>query len=270
MSDPLSARVDEVLSRLQQAREIFCGLDYDGTLAPIAPRPDAAMPYPGTEALLLALAATNGTRVAIVTGRSIADVGRFLDLAPVYYVGVHGYEVRRPGATVEASRTALQTRQQWPRLATEVARRLAGIAGIFLEDKGVAVAAHYRGVPPADAVRTCAIVEEVGSEHLARGESIEILHGHSVIELRPTGIDKGKTLCELIAADAPGSLALYIGDDRTDEDAFRALPPGSITVRVGPAGSETAADYSVAGPADVHAFLRQLLHARLGDTSPRG
>lgn len=262
MPDPFRVWGAPVLARLRHARNVFCGLDYDGTLAPIAPTPDTAVPYPGTAALLADLAAAPHTRVAIVTGRSIADVRRFLDVDGAYYVGVHGVEVRRPGAGIETNPVVGSGSGSWPPLAAEVARRLGTVAGVFLEDKGVAVAAHYRGANADDAARTRVVVESLGAALIAEGAAIEVLHGHAVVELRPRGIDKGTTLRRLIASDAPGSLALYIGDDRTDEDAFRALPPDSITVHVGPEDCETSADHAIANPAEVHTFLQQLLQTR--------
>lgn len=262
MPDPFRVWGAAALARLRHARTVFCGLDYDGTLAPIAPTPDTALPYPGTAALLAGLTAAPRTRVAIVTGRTIADVRRFLDVAGAYYVGVHGVEVRRPGAGIETTPVGGGAPGPWPPLAAEVARRLDGVAGIFLEDKGVAVAAHYRGASADDAARTRAVVEALGASLIAQGASIEVLHGHAVVELRPRGIDKGSALRRLIASDAPGSLALYIGDDRTDEDAFRALSPDAITVRVGPEDCDTSADHAIADPAEVHTFLQQLLRAR--------
>ena len=261
----MAPEIDDIIAALLARRaactSLFCGLDYDGTLAPIAPTPDAAVPYPGTAALLGRLAATPATRVAIVTGRSIDDVRRFLDLDDVYYVGIHGLELRRPGSTVTDSAAGRRARMVLPRLVERLRPELDGRPGLLLEEKGAAVAVHYRLAAESDAAHGRAVVEGLVDDLRDAGEAIDLLRGHEVVEVRPAGVDKGRALCELLASDAPGSLPLYIGDDRTDEDAFRALPAAAVTIRVGPADVETRAQFRLADPAAVHSFLQGVLRS---------
>ena len=102
----------------------------------------------------------------------------------------------------------------------------------------------------------------VARAYQRRGVKVTVTHGHEVIEIRPTDANKGRTVCALLAAYAPGALPVYIGDDRTDEDAFACLPPESITIRVG-ASVPSRARFRLAAPADVYSFLRALLDCRL-------
>src|SRR6266446_5392339 len=85
-----------VLRRVSAAAQVFCFLDYDGTLAPLAPTPAEAVPLPGTLELLRQLAQAPGVLVAVVTGRTIVDVRRALEVPGIYYVGLHGLEIRTP------------------------------------------------------------------------------------------------------------------------------------------------------------------------------
>ena len=90
-----------------------------------------------------------------------------------------------------------------------------------------------------------------------------LTYGHEVTEIRPAGVDKGEAVRALLAACNHRPLAVYIGDDRTDSDAFAALPPDSITIDVRPADESGPAHYSLPGPAEVHRFLHALLACRL-------
>lgn len=258
----LHAAEAQVLQRLAAAASVFCFLDYDGTLAPIAPTPNAAAPLPGSAELLRELAAIPDTRLALVTGRSVADLRRFLDIPGAYYVGLHGAEVLEPGGELHLAREAEASRAALPALKEQLQRALAGLPGIVLEDKGAALACHYRLATPAAAAKARQIVEACAHDHQQRGVPITVASGHEVIEVRPAGTDKGKTVCALLAAHAPVDLVIYVGDDRTDEDAFALLPADAITIRVGPAAEPTRARYRLNGPADVQRFLRAAIAAR--------
>jgi len=267
MAEHIDSDRDAVLARLRDAPCVFCGVDYDGTLAPIAATPAEAQPYPGTLSLLQRLAAAAHVHVAIVTGRAIADVRAFLDVPQAYYVGIHGLELKRPGEAVDFSAAGRRARALQPAVSARLHTELGDLPGLLIEEKGAALALHYRLATPADAARGRAVIEAAVHELLNRGEPLDLLEGHEVIEVRPQGIDKGRALCELLARDAPAALVLYIGDDQTDEDAFRALPASALTIRVGPADVDTAATYRLNDPAEVHAFLRTI--ADLNDAPTR-
>jgi len=248
-----------LLARIAAAPSLFCGLDYDGTLAPLAPTPDDARPLPGTDALLHRLAARRGTRIAIVTGRAIANVQRFLDLDRAYYIGIHGLEIRRPGEPIDYSSAGRAARAILPTLVNRLRAQLGDSAGLLIEEKGAAVALHFRLASAAEGEVAQATLAALVAELETAGEPLELLRGHEVVEVRPRGVDKGRALCELLAANAPDALPLYIGDDQTDEDAFHALPEEAITIRVGAANVETCARHRLADPAEVQAFLEEIV-----------
>ncbi len=192
-------------------------LDYDGTLAAIVPNPEKAFPHPEVPALLHAL--REHYPIYIVTGRSVASLSALLSVPGLEVVGVHGMEAGRLGEAAsplvaEGDLDALQT----------VRAYLPTIPGINVEDKGLAIALHYRDVDTAgvDALRTWS--ETVPS-------SLDRLWGKMVLELRPHGYSKGRAAARL-AAEHPHAVPLFIGDDTTDEEAFAALPQG-LTVKVG-------------------------------------
>lgn len=251
-----------VAPRIAAADRLFCFLDFDGTLARLAPTPCGAAPLPGTATLLSQLAAAPGTELALITGRTIADLRRRLDVPKIHYVGIHGANIELPDGTIVAPATAMAVRPIMAAIARELHEALRGRPGVRLEDKGVAIACHYRLASRADARATAALVAALVHKHQHRDTALAITHGHEVIEIHSAAANKGTAVSTLLAKAGAGTLALYVGDDETDEDAFMQLPADAITVRVGPARVATAARYRVGGPVEVHRLLRVLLACR--------
>lgn len=251
-----------VLEELQRAAVLACCLDYDGTLAPIAPTPEEARPLPGTVALVERLVRARATEVAIVSGRTVDDLRRCLDVPGVVYIGVHGLEWLRPGERLERAAVASRVVEELPAIRRQLEAALGSRPGIRLEDKGLTLAVHYRLASRPDARRAHETVERLVAACRARGVPLDVLRGHEVSEIRPAGANKGRAVVGLLAGRHPEPLVLYIGDDRTDEEAFQSLPASAVTVRVGPPEVETAARYRLGDPAAVQAFLRQLVKVR--------
>lgn len=262
--EPLSAVEKQILRRLREAERVFCFLDYDGTLAPLAATPDQALPLPGTAPLLQEVAMMPGTRVAVVSGRLIADIRRFLDLRGVYYVGLHGLEVCIPSGKTELTEDVASVHAILPEIRGRLEQSLAGRPGVLIEDKGVALACHYRLASRVDAAIARQTLADGVAAYQEKGVPLTLVHGREVTEIRPTSANKGKTVCRLLAAYSPSALAVYIGDDQTDEDAFALLPAESITIRVGSSTVPTVARYRIEDPAAVHRFLGALLEHRRG------
>ena len=242
-----------VAGRLTQAERLLLMLDFDGTLAPIVPRPsdaripDAALPT------LRKLQASPRVTLAIVSGRGARDVQALAGLADVHYLGSHGRERIRPGrAEVESSPAGLsQIRACCQRLADE----LGHIEGFQIEDKGTAAAAHFRNVEARHWQR----VERAVHQAATIG-SLNVSQGKLVFDITPNdGVDKGTAALELLGE--LGGLPVYFGDDTTDETAFAALPDDAITVYVGPEGGGSGARYRVSGPEEVHRALAWLAAA---------
>lgn len=251
----------EVLRRVSAAERVFCFLDYDGTLAPLAQTPDEGAPLPGTVELLRQLAAAPGMRVALLTGRAIADLRRFVDIPDLYYVGIHGLEVRQPNEAVELSEGVAMVRAVLPAVKRQLQQALGARPGLLIEDKGLALACHYRLASSADAAAARHAATSVGQAYQRRGVQIAVRQGRDVVEIRPAYVSKAKTACELLAPPARPALPIYIGDDQSDEAAFALLPPAAITIRVGPA-TATAARYRIEEPSAVQRFLRAVLEHR--------
>ncbi|HYE95260.1 MAG TPA: trehalose-phosphatase [Rubricoccaceae bacterium] len=224
-------------------------LDYDGTLAPLVEDPAAAHPHPEVPVLLRALAARHP--VWVVTGRDLAALARLLPDVRVRCVGLHGAEEGVLGEA--ATRSAFEAHG-------EALRRLRASVpageGICVEDKGgTAFAVHYRNAPDPDAAR--ALLEAWAA---AVPDGLEALWGKRVVECRPKGVSKGVAVARL-AAEHPGRTPVYLGDDVTDEEAFRALAaayPGAVMVKVGE--GETAARYRLPDVEAAVAYLRRFLN----------
>ncbi len=269
MTAPISRSVQkELLWRIAAAPSVFCFLDYDGTLSPLAPTPDEAVALPGTSAVVRELAALPGMHVALVTGRPIADMRRFLDIPGIHYVGIHGVEVRLPSGETQAAEGIEAARAVLQEIKQQLQQAVSTRQGILIEDKGAALACHYRLATPADGAAARKAVAGLAHAHQRDGAALTLVQGHEVTELRPAHVNKGKAACALLAAYGDATLPLYIGDDQTDEDAFALLPPESITVRVAPPGTRTRARYLVPEPSAVHRFLRAVLESRAEGLPP--
>jgi trehalose 6-phosphate phosphatase len=200
-------------------------LDLDGTLAPIAAVPDAVGPDPRRTKLIRELAARLGGRVAVVSGRSVADVDRILEGAAPTVAGVHGLDLRLAGGVRE-------TAAAHPALA-EARARLEAFAerdsGLRVEDKGLGVTLHYRLAPGQEADASAlgqAIADDTG---------LVLQPGDKVVELRTPGRNKGDALEHLMRQPPfAGARPVFVGDDRTDEDGFAAAARlGGFGVLVG-------------------------------------
>jgi trehalose 6-phosphate phosphatase len=217
-------------------------LDVDGTLAPIVPRPEQANVPAETRAEVQRLAARYAL-VACVSGRTGSDARRLVGVEGVVYVGLHGLEIE---AEAERHRDAIHSFAEavdWP-----------------VEDKGLTVSFHYRGVDDEEAARA----ELEGVAERARVAGFRARFGRKVLEiLPPVEAHKGTAIRHLLER-AGLDRALYAGDDRTDLDAFRALEELELGVRVavaseeGPRELREAADVIVDGPAELLRVLRSL------------
>jgi len=182
----------------------------------------------------------------------------------VYYVGLHGLEVCVPGGKTELTEDVAAVQAILPEIRRGLEESLDGRPGVLIEDKGAALACHYRLASQADAVVVRQTLAAAVDLYQQKGVPLTLMHGHEVTEIRPSGANKGKTVCRLLAAYSSAALAVYIGDDQTDEDAFALLPAESITIRVGSSTVPTVARYRIEDPAAVQRFLGALLEHRRG------
>lgn len=228
-------------------------LDFDGTLAELAPRPESVTVPEFLPKLLDALVARLDGAVAVITGRPLAEVDALLAPVSLPGAGLHGAELRTQGG----ARVTLRTVAGIEQLALALRAKFAGDPRLLLEDKGAVLALHFRQAP--ERAQDCAAALR---ELTADRSDLEVILGNRVVEARPRGSDKGHALRRLLS-EAPfaGRLPVFAGDDRTDEDAFAAVVElGGYGIKVGT--GPTAAQYRCAGVTAVHAWLRSSLRPR--------
>jgi len=208
--------------------------------------------------------------VTFVSGRSLRDLKQMVRLGGVCYVGNHGLELRGHG--LQYVNPDAHARRP---LLTELARRsrvvLRRIPGAWVEHKGLTLSLHWRAVPPAAHRRFRKTIAQLLAPYLRR-RMVRLSRGKRVIEIRPrTPWGKGHIVAWLyrrVRAVRHGaqSLLMYLGDDETDEGAFRVVNRlGGISIRVGKPARRTAARYWLTHPREVCAWLKQLAEVR-GET----
>lgn len=252
----------EMVTQCAAAPRVFVALDYDGTLVPLAPRPEDARPTSTVLNLLSRLVQTPGVSVAIVSGRPLADLRALLPVPEMAYIGTHGLEVCTAGGEVTSLLPpgAFSTVLTLLRIQTE--HLVAGVPGVFVENKGQAFALHYRLARPETAERVVAQFLVAVRSYQAKGVTLEVLHGKKVVEVHPVGVNKGKAVQFLLQSCDHATLPLYIGDDATDEHVFRVLHRRGVTILVADPPRRTAAQYHLRNPEEVWRFLTRLLDAR--------
>ena len=253
-------------------------LDYDGTLTPIVERPEAAVLSEPMRRAVERLA--ERCPVVVVSGRSRRDVAARVGLPGLAYAGSHGFDVagfdgdgagggaEPPGEIPPELRAARGARPVVAAAARGLEAALGGgetgaggVPGAQVEAKGWTVAVHYRRVAPERAAEVEAVVDRVVAAH----PELVKTHGKKVFELRPAiEWDKGRAVLWLLDAlglGGPDALPLYLGDDTTDEDAFRALagrPGGGVGILVAEAPRPSAASYRLSCPGEVRELLERL------------
>ena len=233
-------------------------LDLDGTLIEIAQRPDEVRRSARLDALLARLPAATSNAVAIVSGRTVADLDRLLAPHRMPMAGIHGLERRRADGKVIRAPLALD----WMQGVRDAMDRFAEThSGLLLENKGASLALHYRSRPELeDAVQQ--FVAELDLPVAA-----ERLQGRKVMEVKPRQMNKGAAI-RAYMSEPPfsGRTPVFAGDDVTDESGFVVVNElGGVSVKVGTGA--TAASWSLPGVSDV---LDWLTEAVSGKQSPTG
>ena len=255
---PLAA----TLAEMHRTKRLRLLLDYDGTLVPLARSPELAAPDCELLALLSRLAATPGIEVEIVSGRPRETLSDWLGDLPITLWAEHGFWHR--GSPSDVWHPSMDIEPDWmSRVQPILDRFTAATPGAALEVKSASLAWHYRGAPREFGARQAHELRMLLGDALSN-QPLEVLEGKKVIEVRWRGISKALVAKRVVEAMGPETL-VAIGDDRTDEELFRALPPTSVTIAVGRAAS--AAAYRV----DDHRAVRRLLESLALDdavTSP--
>jgi len=249
---------------LLKDRRLFIFLDYDGTLTPIAEKPGYALITKRAKNLLSELSETPRCKLAIISGRSLKDVTRMVGLDNIIYAGNHGLELKGPQVRFKSPLTP-KHRAVLENINRLLRGKLRSIKGVLIENKGLSLSVHYRLVSPENRPLVKNVFRQAMSAHLQRNE-IRIRQGKMVLEVcPPVEWDKGRTVLWLLqnvafSNNAP-VMPIYIGDDLTDEDAFKLLKDSGLTIFVG-RPKKSHAQYYVKGTGDVLNFLRLIIEMK--------
>lgn len=253
--------IDSFLADVGRTRNALLMLDYDGTLAPFVIDRDKAFPYPGIRSLLTALLETDHTRVILVTGRAVKDLIPLLGLERLPEIwGSHGRERLTPDGTYRLTPVDKGAAEGLAR-----ARELLSRKGLVeqMEEKPASVALHTRGMEENSAKEIHGRILAQWSP-IAREKGLLVHEFDGGLELRIPGIDKGFAVATLLKETGRTATA-YMGDDLTDEDAFRAIKGRGLGVLARPEFRPTAADIWLRPPEEVIEFLDSWLEASGGE-----
>ena len=247
----------EAVERFARERSAVLVLDFDGTIAPFAPTPQAARIDPSAEAALRRLTVASGSsrlRVGVASGRRVEELRRLLPPLD-FWIGLHGLEI----AFGEGSARLRFDPQPSDRALERIRGRLAEAIshGGRVEDKQHSIALHVRGLEPAELRdKAIAAFERVIESERVAGAPLECLRGHLVAEARPTAAGKHQAIGDVQRRFGAAALG-FVGDDSTDEEVFRAFP-GELTVVVMDPPRASGARYYLRSPEEAAIFLTRL------------
>jgi trehalose 6-phosphate phosphatase len=250
----LAAALDE----LAGARRLLVALDFDGVLAPIVDDPCTSRTLPASARALEALATIDGTTVALVSGRALADLAALSGFTtPIRLVGSHGGEFDDGAAVLDDEQQA-----RLDRLFAEVGSIVDGQDGVVVEHKPAGMAVHVRAATRETGAR---VLDALQAGPAAAG-GIVATPGKEVLDLAVLEVDKGMAI-DRLRAEVEADAVLFVGDDVTDESGFARLGAGDVGVKVG--AGESTARFRVADPAEVSDLLGRLLAARSRSLRPK-
>ena len=246
---------DQIAERIQE-REAVIFLDYDGTLTPIVARPELAVLSDKMRATIRKLGEMCPT--AIVSGRALSNVKNLVQIDELYYAGNHGFEIASPHDSTILYEKGKEFVTAVKDACQRIELQIAGIDGAFVENKIYSLSVHYRLAAPG----RVAEIERIVVEQLGNYPNLQKHEGKKVFELRPKmDWNKGKAVLWLLQAlhlDHPETFPIYIGDDRTDEDAFRVFKGRGMGILVSDIRQDSYADYVLRDTDETRQFLMML------------
>ncbi|MEW6102935.1 MAG: trehalose-phosphatase [bacterium] len=244
------------IEELLRNRFILLLLDYDGTLTPIVETPQDAIISKETKELLQRLSKKSNYALGIISGRSLEDIKNTVGVKDIIYAGNHGLEIEGPSIKFK-SWVSLRIKSVIHRIADDMRKRLSKIKGVLIEDKELTLSIHYRLVGKKDMPVFEKIISEVTASYT---DKIKVDCGKKVYEIKPAvKWDKGRVVLWLLSRkqfsfDKKRILPIYLGDDTTDEEAFKALKRKGLTIFVGKSHT-SGADYYLRNTQEVVRFL---------------
>jgi len=249
-------KTEEIFDRLSKGTPAIF-LDYDGTLTPIVDDPAEAVMAEDTRRVVEGLAAH--WTVSVISGRELDDVRSMVGIGDIVYAGSHGFDIAGPGDLYRDAQRGESFVPALDRAERELHKLLQDIPGARVERKRFAIAVHYRNVDR----RHVGPLEQRVDQIVAKEPELRKSHGKKVLELRPNiDWDKGRALdflLDTLFSDSGTALPLFIGDDVTDEDAFRIVWSKGVGVVVGNDERKTTAHYKLKDTEEVRTFLEGLL-----------
>lgn len=243
--------LDAFFGRLAAAPQRVLLVDYDGTIAPFHPRPERAIPYPRVAQALNRVCSDPATHVVMVSGRRLADLrGALARIRCREVWGAHGWQ----RFTADGQRVDFQPPHEAQRqLQRAEARARQLLDGARIECKPASVAVHWRGLPEEAVAPWRDALRDAWS--FLEWPLLEVMEFDGGLELRVRGRSKGDAVRQVLAESSPGAVCAYLGDDRTDEDAFAALDGQGLKVLVRPTLRRTRADLWLSPPRELTEFL---------------
>jgi trehalose 6-phosphate phosphatase len=257
----------QAVHRRVGGRPLVLLADFDGTLSSLVPEPKEAFIEPVAFAGLAAMATAPQVTLGIVSGRPLDDIRRRVPVPVAYLTGLHGFQIEGPD-----DRFRHPALDDVPPVIRRVRDRavpaLAWCRGLFLEDKTFALVCDVRLAVPDDAARAVEQFRAIAGPEVERGALRLRVWAHSAELLPPVDWHKGRAVQwirqRVAAAESSSSAIVYIGDDRTDADAFAALGPGDLAIGVGVRPAVRGLRHRLEGPEAVGRFLAHLAALRGG------
>lgn len=260
MPEYLFDHIHKIFTKMDEADKILLLLDYDGTLVSFREKPMDVATSDEVKTLLTCLIQNPKFTVVIVSGRMVHEIKQLLEIRGLSFAALHGLQIELANGKSYSWQPNNNIRSILEKIKEASLYKFKDEKGVYIEDKKLTLAFHYRTLAEEKihyaTEKFLEIVKKIDGN-----KSFEIIHGAKVVEIRPKGWNKGKAVEYIytIIAESKNTLPFYIGDDTTDEDAFRAIGNRGLTVFVSNNSNQsTTAQYWLKDPDDVLKFLRTL------------
>jgi trehalose 6-phosphate phosphatase len=247
---------DNDILKNKSGRKIALFLDFDGTLVPIQKDPRQCFLSNKIKNQLLLLAGSQCCYLMVLSGRALSDIKKRIGIGKIYYGGNHGLDISGPNLRYTHPK-ALTSKLAIEYVTRKLKEAITNIEGAWLENKKFSVSLHFRSVKKENIPLIKKVFYAVANEFI-EGKRLNVIKGKKVIELTPdVSWNKGRAVLWILKQLKDKCVPIYIGDDQTDETAFKALSGKGFTIRVGKS-KKTAANYYLKGYWELPRLLREI------------